>query len=147
MSTTGFVWTHKVSGVLTDCTTVKLSDPTGTYGVKRTDNDAVVVADGTAMTKDATGTYSSSWTDPTTDLTYSIYVEWVYDGLTHYAEFEIDGPTTTTATSDVEWTVTLLAAQIRGELDQDADAAGGTVPGRLKNIIKESGIELWRASD
>ena len=43
-----FPW--KVEGVLTDVTTAKLSDPTGTYGVKRNDTSAVVVADATAMT-------------------------------------------------------------------------------------------------
>lgn len=144
-----FVWTHTKGGVLTDCTTVKLSDPTGTYGVKRLDNDAVISGceDGTDMTKDATGTYSHTWTDPANDLTYSIYVEWVYNGLTHRVEYERNGPTTTAVVADIEWTANLLTAQVRGELDCDPDAAGGTVPDRLKCVIKEAGVDLWRKED
>ena len=45
------------------------------------------------------------------------------------------------------YTVDTLAAQIRGELDMDADAAGGTVPARLENLVRESGISLWNLHD
>jgi len=78
----------KVDGVLTDPTTVKLSDPTGTYGVKRDDTDAVVVADGTAMTKVSTGVYEYSFTD-IVGIEYTAYVEIVYDGATHHFEHDI----------------------------------------------------------
>jgi hypothetical protein len=87
MGTRQITKTWTVDGVLTDVTTAKLSDPTGTYGVKRNDTDAVVVADGTAMTKTSTGTYEYSFTD-TTDVSYTAYVEFVYDGATYH--FEVD---------------------------------------------------------
>ena len=81
--------TWKVEDVLTDATSVKLSDPTGTYGIKRNDTDAVVVNDDTAMTKSATGTYEYSFTD-IDDIAYTAYVEVVYDGLTDH--YEVDLP-------------------------------------------------------
>lgn len=81
--------TWKVEGVLTNVTTAKLSDPTGTYGIKRNDTDAVVVDDGTNMTNSSTGVYDYSFTD-TVDVAYTAYVEIVYDGSTYY--FEVDIP-------------------------------------------------------
>lgn len=79
----------KVDGVLTDVTSAVLSDPTGTYGIKRDDTDAVVVADGTAMTHDSSGIYDYSFTD-TVNVSYTAYVEIVYSGATYY--FEVDIP-------------------------------------------------------
>lgn len=45
------------------------------------------------------------------------------------------------------WTVDTMAAQIRGELECDPDAAGGTVPARLENVIVEAGRGLWNGAD
>lgn len=84
--------TWRVEGVLTNVTSAKLSDPTGTYGVKRNDTDAVVVADGTDMTNSATGIYEYSFTD-VQDVAYTAYVEIVYAGATYY--FEVDLPART----------------------------------------------------
>ena len=78
-----------VEGVLTNVSTAKLSDPTGTYGVKRNDTSAVVVADGTAMTNASTGVYEYSFTDAV-GIAYTAYVEIVYAGATYY--FEVDLP-------------------------------------------------------
>ena len=47
----------RIDGVLTDMTSVKLSSSDGTYGVKRNDTDAVVVADGVEMTRVSVGRY------------------------------------------------------------------------------------------
>ncbi|MHC4372171.1 MAG: hypothetical protein ACYSW8_31590, partial [Planctomycetota bacterium] len=81
--------TWKVEDVLTDVTTALLSDPTGAYGVKETVSGTVTVADGTAMTKSATGTYEYSFT-ATEDIAYTAYVEFVSDGATYH--FEVDIP-------------------------------------------------------
>lgn len=86
----------KVEGVLTNVTTAKLSDPTGTYGVKRNDTNAVIVADGTAMTNTATGIYEYSFTD-VEGVAYTAYVEFVYGGATY--RFEVDLPARTDAGS------------------------------------------------
>jgi hypothetical protein len=78
-----------VEGVLTNVTSAKLSDPTGTYGVKRNDTSAVIVADGTDLTNSSTGVYEYSFTD-VQDIAYTGYVEIVYAGATYY--FEVDMP-------------------------------------------------------
>ena len=78
-----------VESVLTNVTSAKLSDPTGTFGVKRNDTDAVVVADGTNMTNSATGVYEYSFTD-VVDVAYTGYVEIVYLGATYH--FAVDVP-------------------------------------------------------
>jgi len=41
------------------------------------------------------------------------------------------------------WTVTSLAAHIRGELEMNPDAPGGAIPTRLENIIIECAKSLW----
>ena len=79
--------TFKVDGVLTNVTSAKLSDSTATYGIKRNDTDAVVVADDTAMSNPSTGVYEYSFTD-VAGVSYTAQVEFVYDGETY--RFEVD---------------------------------------------------------
>jgi hypothetical protein len=79
--------TFKVDGVPTDVTSARLSDPTGTYGVKRNDNNNVVVADGTVMTRISAGVYEYAFEDIVA-VSYTAYVEFVYDGATYH--FEVD---------------------------------------------------------
>ena len=88
--------TWKVDDVLTNVTTAKLSDPTGTYGVKRNDTDAVVVSDGTAMTNPSTGVYEYSFTD-IAGVAMTAYVEIVYNSATYH--FEVDLPATSTTST------------------------------------------------
>lgn len=45
------------------------------------------------------------------------------------------------------WTPTTLKAQIVGELNQARNAAGGTVPTRLANIITEAYEHIWYVQD
>jgi len=80
-----------IDGALTDVTAIVLSDPTSTFGVKRNDTGAVVVADGTAMTKVSTGVYSYSFDEPAAGLTYTYWVEWQYGGETYRYEGTILG--------------------------------------------------------
>jgi len=74
MSTTTIQFNFAVGAIPTNCTSVVLSDPTGTFGVRRTDTLAVVVADGTAMTNAAVGEYTYSFTDPASGLTYNYWL-------------------------------------------------------------------------
>lgn len=76
----------KVDGVLTDMTSVKFSDPTGTFGVKRTDTGAIVVADGTDLDHDGTGLYSYTLVEPAAGLTYHYWIEFVFNGETYRIE-------------------------------------------------------------
>jgi len=80
--------TFKVDDVPTNVTSAKLSDPTGTYGVKRNDTDAVVVADGTDMTNSSTGVYEYTLS-ALVDVAYTAYIEFVYDGDTIYVQFDL----------------------------------------------------------
>lgn len=85
MSTT-ISFNLKVNGVLTDATSVVLSDPTSTFGVRRTDNSGVVVAAGTVMNHDGTGQYSYTFADPSPGLTYESQIKYVYGGNTFYEQ-------------------------------------------------------------
>ena len=88
MATIRIKETFKVGGVLTDATTALLSDPDGTYGIKRNDTGEVVVADATALTKTATGTYEYTLIGEA-DVSDSAYVEFVYGGATYYFERDV----------------------------------------------------------
>ena len=94
MSTTFMSVQFKPAGVLTNATTAVLSDATGTYGIKRNDTSAVVVADGTALLNPSTGVYTYSFTDPASDLTYTYAVEFVYLGITYRATGNLTGGAT-----------------------------------------------------
>jgi uncharacterized phiE125 gp8 family phage protein len=76
----------KVEGVLTDATSVALSDATATYGVKRTDTGAIVVAAGTAMTKIETGVYRYTIDDAIAGVTYTWFIRTILNGRTYYKE-------------------------------------------------------------
>ena len=51
------------------------------------------------------------------------------------------------AAAQQKWTLATLEAQIVGELNQERNAAGGTVPARLGNIVHESFEDLWEEHD
>lgn len=64
-----------VDGSLTDATTVLLSDPGGTYGIRRMDDYTASVADGTAFTKEATGHYEYDFDPPALGVEYEAQIE------------------------------------------------------------------------
>lgn len=85
--------TFKKDGVFINVTSAKLSDPTGAFGVKRNDTDVVIVADGTDMVEESTGVYTYSFDEPVgeTGLTYTYWVEWIYEGRTYRDIHQITG--------------------------------------------------------
>lgn len=91
MSSTLLTFKFKQGGVLTDATSVSLSDSTGTYGVRRTDTLASVVAANTAMTHAGTGLYTYTFTDPAAGLEYQWVAKVVYGGVTSYFGFTAAG--------------------------------------------------------
>jgi uncharacterized phiE125 gp8 family phage protein len=111
--------TFTIDGSLADIDSIVLSDPTGTYGVKRNDNDAVVVADGTAVTNIATGIYEHTFTDPERNLEYTYWIEWVYDGATMHNEYVVDGPAWPADAVGVP--VTLSEAKLHLKVDDTDD--------------------------
>jgi len=86
MSTT-LEFKFRVGGVLTNATSVVLSDEDGTYGVKRLDTEAIVVAAGTAMTNPETGVYRYALED-VDGAAVSWWARVVYRGVTYHFEKE-----------------------------------------------------------
>jgi len=70
----------KPGEVLTDATSVKLSSLDASFGVRRVDTEAVVVADGVDMDNPSTGTYEYDLGD--IPVQYEYYIEVVYLGTT-----------------------------------------------------------------
>lgn len=91
MSDTTITRTIKIDGVLTDPTSVVLSDQTSTFGVRRTDTSATVVAADTAMTNLSVGVYSHTFTDPAPGLTYEYTVKFVFSGETYHIQGTVTG--------------------------------------------------------
>lgn len=86
MSTTTLNFIFKIGGVLTDATSVVLRDPDNTYGVRRKDTLAVVVAAGEPMAHESLGTYTYPFTDPAAGLLYDYWIEAVHAGVTYRYE-------------------------------------------------------------
>lgn len=135
--------TYEKDGVLTDPDSVKLSDPTGTWGVKRNDTNDAVVADGEEFTKVSTGVYRHTFIEPGTDLTYTIYEEVIAQSGDEADYFQEIRAGIASAAAANTWTITGLANEILGSLNQARNASGGTVPDRLLNTVKQAYEELW----
>jgi len=74
--------------VLTDMTSVKLSDPTAAYGVRRV-GGAVLVPDATPMVWVATGVYQYTVAAVVADVEYEYVVEFVYGGETFWDDPDV----------------------------------------------------------
>jgi hypothetical protein len=72
-----------LNNVLTDVTSIVLSNAAGTIGIKRNDTGAAVVADGTPFVKISTGVYEYEFNEPEDGLLYTVYIEYVYNGDTY----------------------------------------------------------------
>jgi hypothetical protein len=90
MSTRTIRVNFKYNDVLTDPTSVVLSNAAATYGVKRDDTGATVVAAGTAMTKVAAGQYEHTFTEPVAGLEYTAWTKIIHDAKTYYSEIDIE---------------------------------------------------------
>jgi len=81
---TTITFTTKLEGVLTNATSVTLSNSDATIGIKRNDTGAVVVAAGTVLTNSSTGTYSYVFTAPAESVFYTAYIKITASGSTLY---------------------------------------------------------------
>jgi len=79
-------FTTKKDDVLTNATSVVLSDSTATYGIKRNDTGAMVVAAGTATSNPSTGTYTYAFTPPAEHVTYTAMLKVIANATTVYRE-------------------------------------------------------------
>lgn len=91
MSTTTIRRRFKVGGVLTNADAAVFASPDGTYGIRRRDTLAVVVASGVALTNPSTGLYSYTFTDPASRLVYEFYIKFTDGVEDHYIQGTIAG--------------------------------------------------------
>jgi len=85
--------TFEIDGVLTDLDSVPAftAEVSANSGVIRNQDDTVVVAADTNLTKVATGTYTYSFTESPNSYTYTYWIKWTYDSTTYYDEHTISG--------------------------------------------------------
>ena len=128
-----------VNGVLADATSLTLRDPTGAYGVQRNDTGTMVVPPGTAMTRTGLGTYEYEFTDPVAGLSYTYWVEAVYEGETLPFEGRIESP----IASPQGLTRNGIMSRIRGRF---APVTMATPDGTLKDILLDAVLmfNTWR---
>jgi hypothetical protein len=112
------IWTRtiEISGVPTDAdSTPVLTDKAGTFGIKRLDTAAVVVAAGAAMTREGAGVYSYELAAPADGVTYRAAFRFVVRGRNYYAAEE--------QTASIE---TVLPSYLTAS---EADALAASLPG------------------
>lgn len=140
MSTTFLTAQFKPGGVLTNATTAVLSDATGTYGIKRNDTDAVVVADGAALVNTSTGVYTYSFTDPGAGLTYTYALEFVYAGITSRATGQLTGGTSVSEDVDTDSGARNLYATVAA-VKADQGIVVTTHDARIEQLIEAASRE------
>jgi len=89
-----FEYTHEVLGVPTDAVAVIFNDATHKFGIKRVDNNDIVVSDGYALKRVGVGQYEFEFDDPAYDLTYAISIQVEYpDSVFAYVTDTLVGST------------------------------------------------------
>jgi hypothetical protein len=83
------------NGALVDPTSVELEDSTDTFGVRRTDNQALVVSPGTAMTMQSKGVYTHSFAEPVVGIFYEYEFKVVWNGVSYYRNYTTSALNTT----------------------------------------------------
>lgn len=96
----------------------------------------VEVADGTAMTNSATGTYTYSFTDAVS-LAYTAYVEFVYAGATLH--FEVDLPARS-ATDDTAFDFTEIKVILADQLGWGRNTEGAGSDWSTETVARLDGI-------
>lgn len=76
---------------LTDAESVVLSDPDGTYGLRREDTGQVIIPAGTPMQRGGAGVYSLAY-DRSANSPYAWFVAVRYKGLTQHFQFRFTSP-------------------------------------------------------
>jgi hypothetical protein len=90
-------YTHEVGGIPTDAVSVIFDDAGHKYGIKRSDNDAIVVSDGYEMVRVGVGQYEYEFDDPEYDLTYDYSINVEYPASTfNYVAGQLTGSTLAT---------------------------------------------------
>lgn len=107
---------------LTDVTSAVLSDQAGTYGARRADTLATLVAANVALTHDGTGSYSYTITENGYPIEY--WVKYVVGAETRYDRFLSNPPQIHYATrADIEAEIGVDDALVYADLNNNRDAA------------------------
>lgn len=80
-----------VDGEPENATSVELSDPTGSFGIRRSDTNEILVAAGEPLDNMGEGLYSYTLVEPVNGLTYEYWIKAVYDNETYHVEYSITG--------------------------------------------------------
>lgn len=137
MSTKRIDFSFKIEGVLTDATSLKLSNTAGTFGARRQDTGEVIVADGTDFIRDDIGLYHFIFLDLVDSKIYEYWIERVYTGNTRHSERTFVAGATSEGSSGYYWSRTLLT-QISGIGNL---AAYSSLDGRNLTDIDEVAIQ------
>lgn len=140
--------TWSVEGVLTDPTSAVLCDPTGTYGVKRTDTGVKIIDINTPMVKSSTGVYSYSNALLPLTLPFTAYIKVVHNGATYYFEQSLpitlsgddDTPLVSyayTSKSEIERVYSVEATLARTEDVTDEGAVSGVFADVIAEVTDE----------
>jgi hypothetical protein len=127
-----------------------LSDGPATFGVKRTDTNAVVVAAGAVMTANVDGTFSYTFTDPAGGLTYQYVAQTTYNGDTQWQGGIIAGGGSAGAVgayctqTDVQDLIGPDNLTVLGDLDDDGNLDSGIVQRALDFADSYINLELLR---
>ncbi len=128
----------RVGTVLTDATSVVLSDPSGTFGVKRNDTGEAVVAAGTAMTRVSTGIYEYTFTEPAEGLSYTAWVEIDYQGAVYHRKYDLEAIPESSAATQTYTSLRVALADFLG-LGRNSEGTGSDwsdeTEHRLRDII------------
>ena len=134
----------EVDGVLTDVTSAKLLDPTGTYGVKRDDTGEAVVAAGTDMERVAAGQYRYTFEEPEPGLSYTAFIQIVFEGSVYY--FDVDKEASSAADDLPFNRIRLAVADFLG-WGRNSEGTGADWPyediRRLADILKSGVSQVY----
>lgn len=134
--------TRNVGGSPADALAVVLQDSTGTFGIKRNDTDAVVVAARTAVVHSSTGVYSYDTSALESTLAYTaVWMVTTDAGVEYIQELILPSAPNLTTLADVERE---FAARV-GPYERRTVAAGATsktfVITKLKTSLDLGGVE------
>lgn len=84
MSDTILNFAVRINGSPVDPSSILFQNQSDEYGIIRTDTGDIVVASGTSLTRTSLGSYTHTFEDPTTPLTYEFTLQVDYNSTTYY---------------------------------------------------------------
>lgn len=133
----------KNNGIIFDPDSVVLRDPTGTYGIKRTDTGEIVCAAGIPMLYVSPGNYAYGIGNLDPAVNYTAYIEYLYEGEAHYILRSIDSDTTSGSTPTAASAYDRISARKGQNVVLNASFYRGGIPTDPYAIYR---VEIFRGS-